>query len=105
MPHLTEILALLVVPVLGIVRPSEALGDAFQPLVRLAVAVIPFEGGLTLRWSELRQAGGGVMRLITLTLLLSWLLGVGAAHWIAGLSWPPSSWCGSTGEAPRSWPR
>jgi NhaP-type Na+/H+ or K+/H+ antiporter len=116
MPHITEILALLVVlglaaqwlgwrlrlpalvllilfglltgPVLGIVRPSEALGDAFQPLVRLAVAVILFEGGLTLRWNELRQAGGGVMRLITLTLLLSWLLGAGAAYWIAGLSWP-----------------
>jgi NhaP-type Na+/H+ or K+/H+ antiporter len=116
MAHLTEILALLVLvgmaaqwlgwrlrvptlvllilagllagPVLGIIRPSEDLGEAFQPLVRLAVAVILFEGGLTLRWSELRQAGRGVVRLITVTMLLSWLLGVSAGHWIAGLSWP-----------------
>lgn len=108
MAHLTEILALLVLvgmaaqwlgwrlrvptlvllilagllvgPVLGLIRPSEDLGEAFQPLVRLAVAVILFEGGLTLRWSELRQSGRGVVRLITVTMLLSWLLGAVAGY-------------------------
>ena len=116
MPHLTEILSVLAVlgmaaqwlgwrfkipvilllilaglavgPVFGLIRPSQAPKDAFHPLVGLAVAVILFEGGLTLRFDELRQAGSGVIRLITLTVLLSWLFGASAGHWVAGLSWP-----------------
>lgn len=116
MPHLTETLALLVTlglaaqwlgwrlqvpaivllilvgslvgPALGLVRPSADLGPAFEPMVRLAVAVILFEGGLTLHWDELRHAGRGVLRLISLTVVLSWTLGAAAGHWIAGLSWP-----------------
>ncbi len=118
MPHLTETLALMAVlgmsaqwlgwrfripvilllilaglavgPLFGLIRPSQALEDAFQPLVSLAVAVILFEGGLTLRLSELRQAGRGIVRLISMTVLLGWLLGALAGHWVAGLSWPVS---------------
>jgi NhaP-type Na+/H+ or K+/H+ antiporter len=113
MPHLTETLALLVTlglaaqwlgwrlqvpaivllilvgslvgPALGLVRPSADLGPAFEPMVRLAVAVILFEGGLTLHWDELRHAGRGVLRLISLTVVLSWTLGAAAGHWIAGV--------------------
>lgn len=44
------------------------------PFVSLSVAVILFEGGLSLRISELRTAGQGVFRLVTLGALLSWLL-------------------------------
>ena len=74
-------------PVLGIIRPSEALGDAYQPLIKLAVAAILFEGGLSLRWAELKKAAGGVNRLITITVALSLGLTAWAAHAIAGLSW------------------
>ena len=116
MHHLTEILALLVVlgigaqwlgwrlqipaivllslcgliigPVLGILRPSEALGDVYQPLVKLAVAAILFEGGLSLRFSEFKQAAAGVNRLITVTVVLVLGLSAAAAHFIAALSWP-----------------
>lgn len=116
MPHLTETLALLVTlglaaqwlgwrlrvpaivllilvgflvgPALGLIRPSTDIGAAFDPMVRLAVAVILFEGGLTLRWDELRRAGRGILRLITLTVGLGWAFGAAAGHWIAGLSWP-----------------
>jgi NhaP-type Na+/H+ or K+/H+ antiporter len=79
---------LLIGPVLGIIRPSEALGEAYQPLIKLAVAAILFEGGLSLRWAELRKAAGGVNRLISVTALLSLGLTAYAAHTIAGLSWP-----------------
>jgi NhaP-type Na+/H+ or K+/H+ antiporter len=79
---------LMIGPVLGIIRPSEALGDAYQPLIKLAVAAILFEGGLSLRWAELKKAAGGVNRLITVSVALSLALTAWAAHTIAGLSWP-----------------
>jgi NhaP-type Na+/H+ or K+/H+ antiporter len=116
MHHLTEILALLAVlgigaqwlgwrfqipaivllslcgliigPLLGVLRPSEALGDAYQPLIKLAVAAILFEGGLSLRLSELKQAAAGVNRLITVAVVLVLALSAWAAHFIAGLAWP-----------------
>jgi NhaP-type Na+/H+ or K+/H+ antiporter len=82
------VFGLLAGPVLGIVRPTEALGEAFRPLIQLAVAAILFEGGLTLRLGELRRAASGVVRLISVSMVLSLVLGVSAAHWIGGLSWP-----------------
>ena len=57
------------------------------PLVSLAVAIILLEGGLTLRFRELREAGDSVLRLVLLGALITWLLGTAAAHWIIGLPW------------------
>jgi len=85
---LLTLCGLLLGPVLGIVRPGETLGDAFQPLIKLGVAAILFEGGLSLRLSELKKAAAGVNRLITLAVVLSLVFGSAAAHWIGGLSWP-----------------
>jgi len=82
------ITGLVIGPVLGIIRPSEALGDAYQPLLKLAVAAILFEGGLSLRVAELKKAAAGVNRLISITVVLSLSLTAYAAHTIAGLSWP-----------------
>ncbi|NEV63740.1 cation:proton antiporter [Thiorhodococcus minor] len=79
---------ILIGPVLGIIRPSEALGPAFPSLISLGVAVILFEGGLSLRWHELKQTATGVKRLVTLGVVLSLGLGALAAHWIGALSWP-----------------
>ena len=44
------------------------------PIVSLSVAVILFEGGLTLRFHELKEAGSGVLRLVTIGALASWVL-------------------------------
>ena len=48
---------LLAGPGLGLIAPGAAFGDLFRPLVAVAVAVILFEGGLTLKFSELRESG------------------------------------------------
>ena len=56
---LLTLCGLLLGPVFGIVRPSEALGEAFQPLIKLGVAAILFEGGLNLHLSELKKASAG----------------------------------------------
>jgi len=54
------------------------------PVVSLAVAVILFEGGLSLRLSELKTAGRGVFRLVLVGAGLSWLLTAYAAKWLLG---------------------
>ncbi|MBK1703837.1 cation:proton antiporter [Halochromatium glycolicum] len=79
---------LLIGPILGLFRPSEALGEAYQPLINLAVAAILFEGGLSLHLAELKQSAAVVNRLVTLNVALGLALTAVAAHWIAGLSWP-----------------
>jgi NhaP-type Na+/H+ or K+/H+ antiporter len=55
------------------------------PIVSLSVAVILFEGGLTLRLSELRDAGGSVFRLVTLGALITWIAAAAAGVWILDL--------------------
>lgn len=72
----------------GGVGPMESLfGDFFQPMISIAVAVILFEGGLTLNFREIRGLTAGVRRLVFPGVLASWALGTLAAHKIGAL--PP----------------
>lgn len=57
-------------------------------IVSLAVGIIMLEGGLTLRFSELKEAGGTVLRLIGIGSMVTWGLTSLAAHFLAGFSWP-----------------
>ena len=75
-------------PVAGLIRPQEMLGPLLYPVVSLAVAVILFEGGLSLTVKEFRSVGGAALRLITVGALVSWLLVAWAGHYILGLDWP-----------------
>lgn len=75
-------------PGLGWIEPSADLGALLDPIIKVGVAVILFEGGLRLRFHELRQAGQGVARLVTLGVLFSFPLYSIAAHYVGGLAWP-----------------
>lgn len=75
-------------PVTGALDPASDFGDLLRPLVALAVALILFEGGLSLRFAELRETSVAVRRLVTLGALIAFALGAMAAHYLAGLSWP-----------------
>lgn len=75
-------------PVLGLVTPSETLGEVFRPVVSLCVALILFEGGLSLHWHELKTAAAGIKRLVSLGAVFSFFLGALAAHGIGNLRWP-----------------
>jgi NhaP-type Na+/H+ or K+/H+ antiporter len=79
---------LLIGPIAGLVPGGPDMQHAIEPFVSLCVAVILFEGGLSLQRSELREAARGVRRLVYVGGPLSWLLGSVAAHQIMGLSWP-----------------
>lgn len=85
---LLVVFGLLAGPLLGWIQPSRDLGVMLDPIIKIAVAVILFEGGLRLRFHELKTAAAGVTRLVTLGVILSFPLGSLAAHYIGGLSWP-----------------
>ncbi|MEG3661548.1 sodium:proton antiporter [Celeribacter halophilus] len=78
---------LIVGPALGILDPQRDIGDLVQPLISLAVAVILFEGGLTLDLHKLGDARKGVTRLVLIGAPLGWFLSTAALHWGAGLGW------------------
>lgn len=75
-------------PVFGIIDPREDFGDILRPAIGLAVAVILFEGGLTLNFSEIRDTSKAVRRLVFIGAPIAWGLGAVAAHFVAGLGWP-----------------
>lgn len=75
-------------PVFHLIDPKHDFGDALGPMVSVAVALILFEGGLSLNFAGLRDAGGAVRRLVFLGAPLGWLTGTLTAHYVAGLSWP-----------------
>lgn len=77
-------------PVLGWMNPSEDIGPVLSPIVGLAVAVILFEGGLSLRLHEFKEAASGVRRLVTLGSMFAWGLYSVAAYFIGDLSLPVS---------------
>ena len=67
--------------------PNALLGDMLFPFVSLSVAIILFEGSLTLRLDELAGVGGTVLRLVSVGALLTLAVLAAAAHWLAGLDW------------------
>ena len=62
-------------------------GPLLMPLVSLAVALILFEGSLTLHLSQWREIGSVVRRLVTLGALSTWLVIAVATHWLLGFDW------------------
>lgn len=78
-----------------LVHPSAAFGDYLRPMIALAVAVILFEGGITLNFRELRDASGPVRRMVFLGFPLGWAGAVLALHYVAGLAWDLSAMIGA----------
>ncbi|MEW4449618.1 sodium:proton antiporter [Qipengyuania sp. JC766] len=74
-------------PVLNIFDPEHAFGELLEPMVAIGVALILFEGGLSLDFRELRHSGDGVLRLATIGVAIGWLLGALAGYHIARLDW------------------
>lgn len=86
---------LLLGPVSGVVNPHDVFGHALEEIIGLAVAIILFEGGLNLRKHEFNHAADVVKRLTSVGVLLGWLLGTLASHYIGGLAWATSAVLGA----------
>ncbi len=74
-------------PVTGFLPQDALQGEWLFPFVSLAVGIILFEGGLTLRFDEFREVGKAVVNLITVGVAVTGALGAVGAHYLAGFSW------------------
>ena len=82
-------------PITGFIDPDRIFGESFFPFVSLSVAIILFEGGLSLKFFDLKATGSVVHRLISLGALVSWALGTGAAYYILGLDFQMAALLGA----------
>jgi len=74
-------------PISHILRPDALFGDLLFPLVSLSVAIILFEGALTLRIDEIRGLGGVVRNLIVIGMPITFII-ISLACWLL-LNFPP----------------
>lgn len=90
--HLPSIVFLLAIglalgPVFGLLDPNDLFGPLLGAFVSLSVALVLFEGGLSLKWHEARKLGAPLWRLVIGGLLLSFSLTF-VFGLLAGLSMP-----------------
>ncbi len=74
-------------PGLGLLDPDAIFGELLLPFVSLSVAVILYEGGMSLRLRELRQVGSVVRNLCTVGVLVTWAGGMLAARYCFEVPW------------------
>ncbi len=80
--------------VAGIVHPAE-LGDGLHTIVGFSVAVILFEGGMSLDLRQIRSEGGPIFRLVIIAPIITVTLAMVAAHNIMDWGWRQSALFGS----------
>jgi NhaP-type Na+/H+ or K+/H+ antiporter/uncharacterized protein with PhoU and TrkA domain len=74
--------------IIGLIQPDILRQrDVLNLIVRLAVAIIVFEGGLLLNVYDLRHASRAVTGLVSVGLLITTALAGGLAHYLIGLDW------------------
>lgn len=76
------IVGILVGPVFNILDPDALFGKLLFPIVSLSVAVILFEGSLTLKFEDIRGHGKTVSNLITIGALITWLIIAYSTHYL-----------------------
>jgi NhaP-type Na+/H+ or K+/H+ antiporter len=79
---------------IGMVHP-ESLGDALVALIHLGVAIILFEGGLSLDPQRLAKVGAPVRNLLTIGVAVTGVGGAWLAHTLTGMSWSAAALFGA----------
>lgn len=79
---------------LGVLRPA-ALGDGLEVFIHLGVAIILFEGGLSLDPGQLRRVGAPVRNLLTLGVAVTWVGSAWLAHVVTGMAWASAALFGA----------
>lgn len=74
-------------PAIGFLDPDAILGKAVVPIVSLSVAIILFEGGMSLQLRELKGTGGPLTMLVTVGAIVTWILCSVFAVWILDFDW------------------
>lgn len=72
-------------PISGIFHPDELLGDLLFPVVSLGVAIILFEGALTLKFEEISKTARVMWMMVSVGAVITLAVGASAAHYILGI--------------------
>ena len=70
----------------GMLNPDLVMGDLFTPFISLSVGIILFEGGLNLQFSELKDIGSDIAKLVSIGVIVTLTLMSLSAHFFFGLS-------------------
>ena len=82
------IVGLLLGPGLNFLNPDAIFGEVLFPMISLGVAIILFEGALTLNFKEIRGHGRMVTHLVSVGMLITWACIVVGAYYFVNFSWP-----------------
>jgi NhaP-type Na+/H+ or K+/H+ antiporter len=83
-------------PFSGFLKPDEVFGqELLLQIVQFSVGIILFEGGMSLRFKEIKKVGGTVLSLVTIGMLVSWVGTSVAAHYILDFDWSLSMLIGA----------
>lgn len=74
-------------PITGWLNPDETFGKLLLPIISLSVAVILFEGSLTLKFKEIASLQIVVRRMVTTGVLITWGIIAFTTHWLLDFSW------------------
>ncbi len=74
-------------PLTGWLDPDALFGDLLFPIVSLCVAIILFEGSLTLRFDQIRDLQKVVRNLLTIGVAIIWAIIAVATHFLLHFSW------------------
>lgn len=74
-------------PVLHLFDPELLMGELFFPFVQLSVAIILFEGSITLKFREILGLEKVVRNMLTFGLVITWGVSTLAARLLIGVSW------------------
>lgn len=74
-------------PVFNLLDPDQLMGDLLTPFISVSVAIILFEGGLSLRFSELKNIGGVIGNLVSIGVLCTWGITSVSAYYLFPFDW------------------
>ena len=73
----------------------DALGDSLEALIHLGVAIILFEGGLSLDPQRLSKVGPAVGNLLTIGVAVTGVASAAVAHWAVDMPWATAALFGA----------
>jgi len=74
-------------PLTGYLDPDALFGDLLFPIVSLCVAIILFEGSLTLKFDQIRDLQTVVRNLLTFGVLIIWAIITVATYYLLDFTW------------------
>jgi len=74
-------------PILGLLHPEQLLGNFLFPFISISVAIILFEGSLTLRFKEILGFEAVIRNMVSFGMVVTWLITTVTAHYVVGMSW------------------